>query len=504
MPDRPNVLLILTDQHRLSAVGAYGPTPCRTPNLDRLASEGVLFENAYTACPVCSPARATIMTGLYPHRHGICANVHGLGCNVPAIVDSPELLSRRLNAAGYGCGYSGKWHLCCSGDDHYSEANRDTLPRDVGFEGHNFPNHGGGGFLYPEYRQYLEAGGWEHRVLPWDEKTRRVWHAGALDGPIESTVPYFLVENTLSLMESFQSRSQPFFIWHNFWGPHCPYYAPREFVEMYRDVEIPPWPNYEWDGRSVPGPHHAHLHPRAAEFTWEDWAGTIRYYYAFASLIDSQIGRMLDAMRQRGLLENTVVIFTSDHGETLGSHGGMTDKGWVHWEETHRIPFIVRRPGEEGGRRVEEFVSNADVYHTALDLAGAEPSRETAHGRSLVPLLEGRTESWREHVVTEFCGVMNQAMTQRTLRVGNIKYGYNCCAEDELYDLKRDPHEVENLVRDPAYGAALFDCRRRLAEWMRETGDRAEGEYRRQISAWHPELGAEDEPWNAEVSAAGG
>ena len=111
MASRPNIILILTDQHRLSAVGCYGRTPCQTPNIDRLAREGARFETAYTVCPVCSPARATIMTGLYPHRHGICSNIYNLGNSVHELPDSPDLLSRRLQSAGYRCGYTGKWHL---------------------------------------------------------------------------------------------------------------------------------------------------------------------------------------------------------------------------------------------------------------------------------------------------------------------------------------------------------------------------------------------------------
>jgi len=322
-----------------------------------------------------------------------------------------------------------------------------------------------------------------------------VGDAGILDGPLESTVPYFLARNTISMIDSFRSREKPFFIWHNFWGPHTPYFVPREFIEMYRDVEIPPWPNFEWESRNIPGPHLANIHPRSEELSWKDWAATLRYYYAFSTLIDSQIGRVMDHLRETGVLESTVVLFTSDHGETLGSHGGMTDKGWHHWEETHRIPFVIRRPGDVPGRRMQELVSLADVYPTILDLAGVTPGSEPVHGRSLLPLTEGRAKSWRDMVVTEFHGVMNQGMTQRTLRWGKIKYGYNCCCEDELYDLEKDPHEMDNRIHDPAYDGILLECRKRLAAWMEQTGDRVEQMYREKVSARHPELAGGREPW---------
>jgi len=142
----PNILLILTDQHRLSAVGAYGNTVCQTPHIDQLAGDGIRFENAYTTCPVCSPARATIMTGQYPNTHGITSNVHNIGCTINEIRDQPGLLSRRLQAAGYSLGYTGKWHLGTDSPTLFGSPNRPTLPKDVGFEGQNFPGHGNGGF----------------------------------------------------------------------------------------------------------------------------------------------------------------------------------------------------------------------------------------------------------------------------------------------------------------------------------------------------------------------
>jgi arylsulfatase A-like enzyme len=487
---RPNVLLILTDQHRLSAVGAYGPTPCRTPHIDSLAAGGVRFETAYTACPVCSPARATIMTGLYPHGHGMVCNTNNIGCSVHDLPDRPELLSRRLGAAGYRCGYSGKWHMGGLDAGHpvpfYSVVEPHTLPRDVGFEGQNFPGHGGGGQQYPEYQAYLRELGLTHRVKPWDGPAPLFKGNGRYPGyeeeiPVEGTVSYFLAGNTIDLMKRFQAEEQPFFIWHSFWGPHGPYLAPREFVDLYRGAEIPPWPNYDWPSRKIPGPHHSKIHPDHESLGWDYWASAIRAYYAFTGLIDAQIGRMLDHLDRSGLAENTVVIFSADHGETLGSHGGLTDKGYHHFEETHRIPLIVRLPGGRGaGRLVREFASLADLYPTILELAGAAPMDGwKVHGRSLVPLLEGRPAAPRDAAFTEFHGLGSYGLSQRTIRCGGLKYGYNCGGTDELYDLEADPHETVNLVADPRYAAAARRLRQRLLEWMRETDDDEAGNFRR-------------------------
>ena len=185
--DSPDILLILTDQHRLSAVGAYGPTPCQTPHIDRLAAEGVRFQTAYTTCPVCSPARGSVLTGLYPHSHGICSNAHNLGSSVHEVPDSPDLLSRRLQDRGYACGYTGKWHLGNGQSEAFSARTDPALPSTRGFQGQDFPGHGGGGFNYPDYRAYLETGGFTHEVKPWSESVRQVLPTGELIGPTEST-----------------------------------------------------------------------------------------------------------------------------------------------------------------------------------------------------------------------------------------------------------------------------------------------------------------------------
>ncbi|MBN1676075.1 MAG: sulfatase-like hydrolase/transferase [Kiritimatiellae bacterium] len=475
MPGRPNILFIFTDQQRLSAAGAYGETPCRTPAIDRLAGQGTLFENAYTVYPVCSPARGTIMTGVYPHTHGITSNIHEVGCSVHELQDRPTLLPRRLQAAGYATGYTGKWHLGTDRPSTFEGGNRPSLPSTVGFEGQDFPGHGGDGKGYSAYRKWAAQKGYAHKLKPWAEPTRKVRAGvGVLDLPLEATVPYYLVDMTIELIERFRARNTPFFIALNFWGPHTPYYATQEFVDLYRDVEIPPWPNYEWPSRETPGPHHLKIHWDKESLSWADWAVWIRYYYARMSMIDSQIGRLQDYLSQQGLLDDTAVIFTADHGETSGSHGGLLDKGWHHFEETHRIPFVVRLPGGAGaGARRAEFVSLADVYPTVLDLAGADWDREQVHGRSLVPLIRGEAREWRDAVVTEFLGLGNVGTCMKTIRMGNLKYGCNMSWPDELYDLDTDPHEMVNRIDDPGCADALEQLRDRLEQWMTETRDPA-------------------------------
>ena len=479
--DRPNILFIFTDQHRLSGVGAYGETPCQTPNLDRLAREGVRFENAYTVFPVCSPARGTIQTGLYPHSHGVTANIHEVGCSVHELQDHPTRLPRRLQAAGYSTGYTGKWHLGTERETTFHGPNRPSLPSDLGYEGQDFPGHGGAGYGYEAYQTWLHDHGWALDAAPWSEETRQIRGGLAeLTMPTEATVPAYLVDQTLALIETFRERDRPFLMSLNFWGPHGPYHATREFLDLYRDVEIPPWPNYAWEARATAGPHHLKIHWDDDAYTWEDWAMAVRYYYARVSMIDSQIGRLLGRLRETGLLEETIVIVTADHGQTLGSHGGLLDKGWHHFEEIQRIPMIVRMPGGTGGQVRDEFVSLVDIYPTLLDLADAELPDFRMQGRSLVPLLRGEDVPWRDAIGIEFLGLGNMGTCMKTLRVGNLKYGYNGPFPGELYDLTVDPYELENVIDDPAYAGDLRRMQQRLEAWMVETEDPALRMYR-----WH-------------------
>jgi len=248
-----------------------------------------------------------------------------------------------------------------------------------------------------------------------------------------------------------------------------------QFFDLYRDAGIPEWPNYRWPARKINGPHQVKLHPQAEDLTWEDWAFAIRYYYAFTTLIDQQIGRIVAHLDKTGLRDNTIIIFTADHGETLGSHGGLYDKGWHHFEEIQRVPFIVWVPKQlqgslKSGTVLKEWVSLADVYPTVLDLAAADYPPDAIHGRSLVPLLKGERVEWRDKVFVEFNGVNSLATSMVSMRLGDLKYGWNCSNFDELYDLAHDPFETRNLIDDPAHSGHVREMRELIAEWMGETG----------------------------------
>lgn len=276
------------------------------------------------------------------------------------------------------------------------------------------------------------------------------------------------------MIDDFSERDEPFFIWHNFWGPHGPFYATEEYLDIYRNIDIPEWPNYSWPASSIPGLHNETIHPEQKNLKWDDWAMMLRYYYAFTTLIDAQIGRMIEHLKKNGLMENTIIIFSSDHGQTLGSHGGLINKGWHHFEETHRIPLIMRFPeAQHKGEIIEELASLADIYPTILDIADSDQGCLESHGKSLLPLIENNAEWDRDCVFTEFNGLSNSLTTQRTLRQGDWKYAYNNCAKCELYNLKNDPYEVHNLIDDQDCEGIIIELKKCLLHWMEKTNDPA-------------------------------
>ncbi len=234
----PNVLVIHTDQQRIDTIGAYGSPICQTPHLDRFAESATVFEQAYTVCALCSPARATIYTGLYPHHHG-------MERNEIEFRDDARLISQDFREAGYGCGFVGKWHC---GVEH--------LPRDYGFEGMNVPGYGNCRKT-PEYRAYLERTG---LPAPKIEADGAGWFnntvlMGKLTGPVEASVPYFLAEETIATLRRYRAADQPFLIFLNFWGPHAPYLPSEPYASLYDPAAIPPWPNFEDSFEGKPTAH---------------------------------------------------------------------------------------------------------------------------------------------------------------------------------------------------------------------------------------------------------
>lgn len=476
-----------------ATLGCYGSSICRTPHLDALAQAGMLFTNAYASSPVCAAARASLHTGYLPSKHGITTNIYTPGCSVHELPDHPSLLGRRLQQLGYQTGFTGKWHLGF-GDNRREHPEYKAhveaipvldwtdapgaLPSTRGFQGEDFPGHGGIGIDTPQYRAWLAANGKELVLKQWLEPYPHNWE---ITSGKDTSVTYFLTQNALDRLDGFLADESPFCYLLNYWGPHGPYCAPTEYLNLYRTTEIPPWASWNESQENKPSIHDAHRTETTLGWKWCDYENLLRTYFAAVTEIDDQVGRLLDFLVRRGVYDNTLVIFCADHGDSLGIHAGLTDKTIFMYEETNRIPLIVKEPApvHRPGQRESAFVGTCDFYPTILDYAGMREQESGRDGTSLRPLIEGTAEGWRDCIATEGFGLDFIQHSQRALRWKNFKYVFNCGGPDELYDLQDDPHELKNLAADPGSAALLREGREKLDAWLRDHRDGLRERFRR-------------------------
>jgi arylsulfatase A-like enzyme len=409
---RPNIVLIVTDNHGAWTLGCYGNREIRTPNIDGLASEGMRFTRAYCAHTLCSPSRATILTGLLPSQHGVhyCPpepDVKPEELSRPSLIGEFETLPRILSQSGYVCGLTGKWHL------------GDYLRPQEGFR-----------------TWYTLAGG---HTLTFDN-ARVVWQGQVRTEPLYLTEA--ITDHAVEFIQ--QNRSEPFFLLLTYNGPygvsscftqshqnrHTAFYADKPLTSFPRE-QVHPWQKYR------------------RELINNDVA--IRGYAAAVSGVDDGVGRVLKTLTDLGLDKETLVIFTSDQGFN-GGHGGMWGMGEHTFpvntrEPTVRIAFIARQPGRIPAHSVSDrMISTYDFLPTLLHYVGLGdkmPTSPRRPGRDFTPLLEGKTIAWDDVIFHDFD-------TTRMIRTPRWKYTRRYpSGPDELYDMERDPEERHNLIDQP-------------------------------------------------------
>lgn len=492
MAARPNILIVMSDHHNGYALGseaAYGGRPpILTPVMDRLAQEGMSFAEMRTPCPMCAPARAALMTGLYPHANGMWNNNHTPAAMRRDIYRDLRLWSQNLRDAGYRLQYTGKWHVSdLRSPSNFGWEEPDTAPGDLSGRGapvdpHRDPQrppqreHGAPtGAQRPSRNAglknalYQQREGWPARVL-----------YGATETPPEESRDGRLASRAVEFIESAGRTSDPWCLYVGWTNPHDPYIAHERYLSQYdaAGLAVPRLPTYADDLRDKPNIYRR-LHEQLwGHLSWEDVAQMIRHYCAMVAFLDEQLGRILDALERSGQAEDTIVIYTSDHGDYVGAHG-LFAKGVAAFDEAYRVPLLVRWPGgiARPGTRSEAFVTLMDIGPTLLEIAGATPL-ENVHGRSLLPLLRDEaqgtpaadTAGWPDSFVGEFLGHEN-FYTQRHIRTRRHKYVWNAFDYDELYDLETDPCETTNLQADPTYQDVKRDLIARLWRWALNTGD---------------------------------
>ena len=448
MASRPNIILIFPDQHRGDVVGCAGNPAAQTPNLDRLASEGVQFPRCCTNSPLCMPARASLISGKYVNQHGVWHNWNAADRHGPSHV-------RNMRDSGYHTAVIGKTHLYVHGGikdtrDHvqqlydwgYVDTHELTGPwasRGIDSPYTDYLAEKG---LLDAHRDYIRdylRGMWSGEVRPWEEPPPPLSPEDHLDTYTGRTSADW-VRN--------YNGDKPFYLQVCFPGPHDPFDSPREYRAMYRPEDIPvgvmdkpTWPvspQLDWV-----------LRWSALDGMTKDQKQMMgMFYYAKVTLIDHAIGLIMKALEERGMLDNTWIIYTSDHGEMLGDHF-MSHK-IVFYESALKIPCIIRPPGGGNSWESNALTDQLDVAATILDIGGAEPF-EQSDGRSLVQNVKAASDTPDTHKGKEV--VFSEVNLYSMVLTDRYKMAVNSLTREplELYDMADDPNELNNLVRDPSF-----------------------------------------------------
>lgn len=468
---KPNILFIMTDQQRYDTLGANGARYVRTPNLDRLAEQAANFSNCFVQAPVCVPSRVTWFTGRYPHSHRNRVNYTPLK-------DDEVLMQRHLKDAGYRTASVGKLHYWPPTAEH---------ARSTGFD--EVLLHDG----VPAVDAHSDYAHWrtERDSKPAEHYRKTVERPAAGKNPYRALISDEFHETTwvgLKTREQIAKLADgemPFFLFSSFFQPHSPFYPVEPYDSLFDDVEFPlPRKYSRADIEKMPTPLQKLILRGKPQFDMNrellQWA--YRSYHAAITQIDREVGKILDTLDEAGATDNTIVVFSTDHGDQLLEHGLMGKN--CFFEASIHLPFLIRFPSKVRPGKYAEFIETTDLVPTLFELCGIpEPYR--CQGRSFAGLLTGADDQTRDAVFSEnivpevitggsldfafakgrgIKGIRHpDAKMVRTDRWKLVRYGGG---EGELYDLRNDPNEDINLYADPAREKVAAELKDRLLEWL--------------------------------------
>lgn len=438
----------MTDTQSTHMVGCYSGNPkVGTPNIDQLASEGIRFDRAYTTCPLCTPARSALFSGVHPPVNGAWANSMAPGLNFP-------LMGTIFSEVGYECGYSGKWHL--DGTAYFGDGVAGGgFPQDWWFDGKNYAD-----FLGPDkFQTYLKA-----------KTSDELRNGGFTENDVWGKQ---VADRTIDFLKQQKGRSNPFLFVASFDEPHGPYVCPPGEWENYDSQQIPVPENFQasLDGKPELQKIHGNQVPQLSESEHRE---SLRRHYACNQYVDRQIGRILDVINQDHA-DDTIVIYTSDHGDMQRSHG-LRQKGPMMYEEVSRIPFIVRIPGSAIGMNCNQLVSHLDLIPTLLELC-EQPIPQILQGQSFLQQLHQPETPGRKHLMlshTRFA--LNHDgwggfYPVRCLITQNEKLVINLVDTDEFYLREESKNETFNLIEADKHRTKRDELHDQLLAEMDRTRD---------------------------------
>lgn len=481
----PNIVVFMSDQEQAQVV--KNGHPCITPTAEKLAEEGLRFERFYTPTAHSCPARACYFTGLYPSHHGIYNNINNQTAIGGAIKPGCRMFSENMAEAGWNMGHTGKWHCSNTEKPHergWEEVASTAMPH-----------------------QMSPKAFWEKQVADaqWPEEPharrrgeilRPGYGSGFLygvkSGGMEDDRDYMTVVKAVEVMERYAKQDKPFFIHCGPLNPHDPYIIPQKYADMYdpKKIELPP--NFFDSLADKPALYQRMRKQLWSQLTMDEVRESIAHYYGQCTMIDDYRKMLYDAIDALGLRDNTILIFTSDHGDYMASHG-LYCKGVPAFDEAVRVPFIIRWPEgiEKPGRVIDEFCTLCDLAPTFLEVAGLQ--QNPTSGASIVPFFKSsQVEGWTQEFHTQMNGV-ELYYTQRSVTTKEYKYVFNGFDIDEFYDLRNDPYEMLNLTDDPKYLEAKRDLVKRMWRFAYEQNDIIGNKYFTvALAPWGPSIALEE------------
>ncbi len=454
---QPNILWIIVDHMAFAGHYRQRGYDYHWPELEAIAAQGAWFERAYTTVPVCTPARASLMSGQRPGKHGMRWNPeYAIAQNRSEFWPEQRLLPHRLQEQGYDTRFVGKWHC-----------GRDKLPSDYGMGGWSLPDYGNV-YASERYKQYLRDYGLSQPVCRIDHNLfdpsldgRTVtldppepWTymdgCGVIEGSSMAQEQHFVAQLAIEELQQLK-QDRPWCMIASLWGPHHPYIPSEEFANQVNPKDIPPYPSFGEDLLNKPLRYGVHrdlrcdfrAHERWPQ--WSTWQTIIARCYAQGLQTDAAIG-----MLARAVPQDTLLVISADHGDAIASHGAGWDKYSSYSEEVGRIPLVLRWPEHIiPGQRRQELVSGLDIPATLADASQADSA--DLDGESVLPLLRDEAAgeaAWREHLVVEHYGHSGDVCFQRIVYWQHWKYVAAYGDDDELYDLASDPFELQDRQAD--------------------------------------------------------
>jgi arylsulfatase len=449
---RPHILLLMADQFRGDCLGASGNRVIRTPNLDRLAVEGANFRCAYSSTPTCTPARSALLTGLSPWNHGMLQMI-------PMAARYPVEKPRAMREAGYHTAMIGKNHYHAQRNDHgYEQMLLDESGR----------------VETPDFRSDYRSWFWSVAPNLDPDATGLGWndYRGKPYALPENLHPTAWIGNTAVRFIENYKRSEPMFLKISFERPHSPYDPPDRFWRMYADAPLPPAQAGKWAGKYAPrsGPEddiwHGDMGPAEVRTSRQGYYGSI-------SFVDEQIGKILDALEKRHILDETLILFVSDHGDMTGDQY-LWRKSYAY-EPSARVPLVVRWPSgllsAKRGQVLRQTVEIRDILPTFLAAAGA-PEHPELDGRSMLPLIAGKTEGWRPYIDLEHGICYSPQNHWNALTNGREKYIYHAYdGSEQFFNLEKDPNELNDLSGEGAAAGRMSEWRNRMIAHLEPRGE---------------------------------